>query len=265
MHAIKAVVKRYFPQPVVKTLRHAHSWLQPRNQQPPPDPGLNEYWQQELQGRYDFFRTALTALKFNCIAGDYAEFGCNTATTFSMAYRLLAHYPYDLGPFHLWAYDSFQGMPKAESPQDAHPQWIAGNWSTPLDEFHASCQERGVPRTAYTVVPGFYEQSLDPAARGPHPDKIRLAYIDCDMYSSTRAVLRFLMPRIQHGMILAFDDYYCCSATMPSGERMAVAEAFAGNLPWRLVPYHPFGWHGMSFIVEATANGIPSGNHEAHW
>jgi len=257
MSWLKAVIKRCLPLPVIRLLRRDYRRRL----------GLNYHGWYEDAERFEFLRKAFIALKFNGIAGDYAEFGCWGANTFRMAYRILAKYTYDVGPFHLWAFDSFQGLPKAADAKDDHPAWIEGSLTTSLDRFHELCQSSGVPRSAYTTVPGFYEQSLEPIAPGPRPDKIRLAYIDCDMFTSTKTVLRFLMPRLQHGMILAFDDYYCYSATMPSGERLAVAEAFADNTHWRLLPYVQFGWHGMSFIVEAVGKGGAkgNGNHESHW
>jgi len=219
---------------------------------------LNEFWQQERDGRYDFFRKALTALAFNGIEGDYAEFGCNSATTFCMVHKLQTEYPYALGPFHQWAFDSFQGLPAPAEARDDHPRWVTGQYTTPVDEFHRICASRGVPRSAYTVVPGYYDTSLHPAAPGPRPDKIRLAYVDCDMYASTRDVLAFLVPRLQHGMIIAFDDYHCYSPKLPSGERMAALEVFGDNPRWRLAPYVQYGWHGMSFIVEAATADAPA-------
>ena len=66
-------------------------------------------------------------------------------------------------------------------------------------------------------------------------------------------VLGFLAPRLKHGMILAFDDYYCWSPTAAAGERVAIAEVFAGHERWNLVPYLQFGWHGASFVVEDRA------------
>jgi len=164
----------------------------------------------------------------------------------------------------MWAFDSFEGLPQAKNAEDVHPRWSKGNLCMSLAEFDRTCAFRGVPRTAYTTVPGFYEQSLAPCSVGPRPTKIRLAYIDCDMYSSTKAVLQFLMPRLQHGMILAFDDYYCYSADLPSGERLAAAELFGHeNAKWSLLPYVQFGWHGMSFIVEADGkcNGSDGPQH----
>jgi O-methyltransferase len=258
MSSLKAVAKRCLPQPLVLFLRRVRYWAS----------RPYRHTRHEYADRYEFLRKAFLTLKFNGITGDYAEFGCCGAMTFCIAYRLLAKYPYHptgLGPFHLWAFDSFQGLPGSAVPDDSHPLWKRGALATPIDKFHRLCRSRGVPRSAYTTVPGFYEQSLGPSAPGPRPGKIRCAYIDCDMYTSTKAVLRFLMPRLQHGMILAFDDYYCYSSNMPSGERLAVAEAFAGNPQWRLLPYVQFGWHGMSFVVEAIGTGIPNGDHQAHW
>jgi hypothetical protein len=56
---------------------------------------------------------------------------------------------------------------------------------------------------------------------------------------------------MKHGMIIAFDDYYCWSATQISGERMAMLEFFSENPEWVLSPYMQFGWHGQSFVVES--------------
>lgn len=219
----------------------------------------------EYRGRYDFLRKALLALKYNGIEGDYAEFGCCGANTFRMVHRILSTYPYPVGPFHQWAFDSFRGLPKASVTEDAHPVWVEGTMAIGLADFDRLCRSSGMPASAYTTVPGFYEESLSPTASGSRPGKIRLAYVDCDMYSSTKAVLKFLRPRLQHGMIIAFDDYYCYSSEKPSGERLAAAEEFAADPTWRLVPYVQYGWHGMSFVVESVGQGKVDGNHNSHW
>jgi hypothetical protein len=226
--------------------------------------GPDEHRFHEYSDRYEFLRKAFTALKYNGITGDYAEFGCCGAFTFCMVHKILTHYPAVVGPFHMWAFDSFEGLPEAVGEADEHPVWAKGNFSMSLDAFHKKCKQRGVPRSAYTTVQGFYEQSLVPDTAGPRPSKIRLAYIDCDMYSSTKAVLEFLMPRLQHGMILAFDDYYCWSSKVPSGERLGAAEIFGdADSAWRLLPYVQYGWAGMSFVVESAS--ALNGRHNAYW
>lgn len=199
--------------------------------------------------RQEFFRRAFVALSFNKIDGDYAEFGCHGGMTFSLAY----HESRTRHPCRFWGFDSFCGLPARKAPQDDHPQWIEGAMCTGLDEFHTICRYHGIPRSAYKVVPGYYDVTLaDQALDIELPTNICLAYIDCDLYSSTLAVLNFLLPRLKHGMILAFDDYYCWSSTQISGERRACVDIFADSENWRLVPYMQFGWHGMSFVIESN-------------
>jgi O-methyltransferase len=198
--------------------------------------------------REDFFFDAFQALSFNGIKGDYCEFGSHGCVTFRLAYqqsRRLGHRA------TLWAFDSFAGFPASTDVKDDHPKWRKGGMSFSLDQFKSACVLAGIPDTEYHVVPGFYETSLAAVGRDGGPQDICLAYIDCDMYSSTTAVLDFLAPRLKHGMIIAFDDYYCWSATQPSGERLAMRQAFPDGGQWDLVPYHTFGWAGASFVVEA--------------
>jgi hypothetical protein len=104
-----------------------------------------------------------------------------------------------------------------------------------------------VPETAYTTVPGFFSETL-PTLK--IPNDIAMAFIDCDMYSSTIDVLKFLKPRLKHGMILAFDDYYCYSSTQPAGEKKAFDEFKAALPGWEFIQYHNFHWAGASFIVQ---------------
>lgn len=212
------------------------------------------YYREPKPAWRDFFRRAFTLLRFNGIDGDYAEFGCAGARTFTLAWREARRAGHGC---RLWAFDSFQGLPEPAGPEDAHPVWVAGAMKTTLARFRAILDRYGVPPEEYEIVPGFYEESLAGGSR--LPDNLCLAYIDCDLYSSTRTVLRFLEPRLKHGMILAFDDYYCYSATQPSGERRACSEILGRHPRWRLVPYVQYGWHGMSFVVERRDFGIDTG------
>jgi len=210
----------------------------------------NRYYKsskRERRGRHDFFNTAFKALSFNGIDGDYAEFGSHGALTFSQAFLEAKRHNHTA---QFWAFDSFQGLPAAEQEKDEHPKWVASEMATPLKEFHRLCELRGIDKKQYHIVPGFFNDSLPPLHDSGEPTNICLAYIDCDLYSSTMDVLKFLHPRLKHGMIIAFDDYYCWSSNQVSGERIAMLEVFSTDDKWRLLPYVNIGWHGASFIVE---------------
>jgi len=201
---------------------------------------------QERLGRQQFFYHAFKALAFNGIDGDYAEFGCWGAVTFDLAHIESTRHAH---PAHLWAFDSFRGLPEGKDERDTHPRWIEADMAMSIDEFHKQCQTNGIPRAAYSVVEGYYDQSL-PSIGDGDPRNIAMAYIDCDLYSSTSTVLRFLQPRLKHGMILAFDDYFSWSSESISGERAALEDFLESQTTWTVTPYQTFSWSGKAFVVE---------------
>jgi O-methyltransferase len=205
---------------------------------------------EDIYDRRRFFRFAFWNLAFNQISGDYVEFGSWSARSFRMAYDASRRASY---PCWMWSFDSFEGLPAVQSMLDEHPRWTTGAMSMSLDDFVAACRRHGIPGDVYRVVPGWYDQTLAPDASGQRPDDVCLAYIDCDLYSSTRVVLEFLRPRLKHGMILAFDDYFAWSASDVSGERRALSEFMADLPTYRLVPFLRFGPASLAFVVESSA------------
>ena len=203
----------------------------------------------ERCGRDEFFQKAFRGLKFNGISGGYAEFGCCGAMTFSLAFQAARQNGYS---GHFWAFDSFQGLPPQAGNEDAHPRWVEGDMSMSLEDFRAVCGSAGLAARDYTTVKGFYDDTLRTTALGTpgRPDQLALVYIDCDLYSSTIDVLRFIAPRLRHGMVIAFDDYFCTSEDMVAGERLALLEFIEEMSDFSFLPYLPIGWHGMSFVVE---------------
>lgn len=210
----------------------------------------------EYAGRDDFFRRAFTALAFNGIQGDYVEFGCCGGVTFGLAHQ---HSRRQKHSCRLWAFDSFAGLPAQAVVEDSHPVWIQGDMTIGVSDFRQICKEHGIAMDDYRIVEGYYDDTLRGTGSSELPKDICLAYVDCDLYSSTKAVLAFLMPRLKHGMILAFDDYHCWSSTQASGERKACGEYFRDNPDWELVPFAAYGWGGMSFMIESKKLGMRTG------
>jgi len=89
-------------------------------------------------------------------------------------------------------FDSFEGLPEA--------------WGT---EARGSYSTQGaMPRVPGDVKlhRGWFADSLPTFLRS-HPGPVRFMNVDCDIYSSTRHVLKLLADRIVRGTVIAFDEY----------------------------------------------------------
>jgi len=154
---------------------------------------------------------------------------------------------------HMWAFDSFAGLPASEDPRDAHQYWRPGTYRTTKETFLDACAKAGISSSQFSIIEGFYNESLKNLTSDQQTalTEIAIAYIDCDLYTSTCDVLRFLAPRLKNGMLLCFDDYYCMSPRGPSGERLAFMEFEQSHLQkFRFVEYFRYHWAGASFLVE---------------
>lgn len=222
---------------------------------PAPDPQavadhpITQAVNRQVEGYLAFFYDAFMNLNINGITGDYVEFGSWGANSLSFAHRQMVR---SGRVRHAWAFDSFEGLPPATDARDEHPGWRPGSdlGQGGVDKFHEAAAANGVPRDAYTAVAGYYEDSLPPLGATGEPTDIALAYVDCNMYSSTVEVLRFLEPRLKHGMIIGFDDYFCWSPDNLSAERSAFLE-WQTRLPqWHFERYKDVHRAGVSFVVE---------------
>jgi hypothetical protein len=135
-------------------------------------------------------RRAFKALEFNGISGDYAEIGCCGGITFALAHKQIES---TAARRHLWAFGSFKGLPPAQSMDDSHPHWNEGELAMSLGDFLSVCRGNGIPESEFTVVPGFYDDTIGAEASytGTLPTDIALAYIDCDLHSRPRSCWNF--------------------------------------------------------------------------
>lgn len=198
----------------------------------------------------EFFRKTMYALKMNRISGSYVEFGSCGASTFRFAFGEARKAALDA--MHFWSFDSFKGLPASAEGTNEHPLWQQGAMAMAFERFVADCLNAGMTTDDFSVIEGFYNETLAPevVAKAGYPTDIALAYIDCDLYSSTKDVLGFLGTRLKHGMVLAFDDYFCWWDKGIAGERVAFEEFKAAHPQYNFLPYLQIGWHGQSFIVE---------------
>ena len=63
-------------------------------------------------------------------------------------------------------------------------------------------------------------------------------------------VFRFVLPILQTGTIIAFDDWFAFNGDPERGGQLALKEFLRENSSVTVVDFLGFGWHGKSFIVK---------------
>ncbi|HEY1854486.1 MAG TPA: TylF/MycF/NovP-related O-methyltransferase [Solirubrobacterales bacterium] len=184
------------------------------------------------------------------IPGDYAEFGVWQGRTFVEAWRIGTKLSRDRRYF---AFDSFEGLPETEGIDDTG-RWEASEFSFARQSFEARLRRAKVPAAEVEIVEGFYDATLAPGNSIPL-EKVAIAWVDCDLYSSTVPVLEFLEPRLSQGAIVLFDDWFCFKGDPDKGEAKATAEWLEQNPGITLVPWRQFNWAGQAFILR-RADGV---------
>ena len=111
---------------------------------------------------------------------------------------------------HVWALDTFEGMPDTDKRIDLHRK---GDFSdvnyTALTEF---VRDHGLDNI--TFVRGTFEKTASQTLEAARP--IALAHIDCDIYSAVAYAYESLKDRMVDGGYIAFDDAHyssCLGAT----------------------------------------------------
>jgi hypothetical protein len=99
--------------------------------------------------------------------------------------------------FH--GFDTFTGLPR----DDGIPVW---KHHKDRATFDVKGQLPSVPANVQLHA-GLFEDTL-PNFLAQHSEPVALLHIDCDLYSSTRAVFSALKDRIRAGTIILFDEYF---------------------------------------------------------
>lgn len=203
----------------------------------------------DVFGRPHMADLAVRFAKMNRVDGSYLEFGAYRGSTFSYFYHLFKRYHMVV---QMYAFDSFEGLPQP-SGLDSVPgygeQFSAGEFSCSVEEFVDRLAANGVPPSAYTIVQGYFNESLTPELYAISMTKAAIVWIDCDLYESTKPVLEFVLPLLQDGTLLIFDDYYCFKGNPRFGERRAFEELAATNPDIGFTEYARFGSGGLALIV----------------
>jgi len=134
------------------------------------------------------------------VEGSVVEFGCYIGTTSLFLRRVLDGAGQDR---ELHVYDSFQGLPP-KSTQDVSATgeaFTAGELAVSKKAFLHEFQK------AHLKPPVVHKGWFGELTEASVPDKIAFAFLDGDFYDSIRDSLRLVLPRMQKGGAIIFDDY----------------------------------------------------------
>ena len=115
----------------------------------------------------------------------------------------------------VYGFDSFEGLPE---------DW--GRDTYVVGSFRVSRLPN--VRKNVSLIKGLFENTLSSFLKSQEKP-IRFIHIDCDLYSSTRAVLRSCQPYIMPGCVIVFDEYYNYP-NWQQGEHKALME-FCAEFP----------------------------------
>src|SRR5260370_15640246 len=166
-------------------------------------------------------RRAFLFAQVNNVLGDYFEFGVYRGRSFLMAHSLKRRLKLD--HMKLWAFDSFAGLPEI----DDHEVnvWTKGQYACSLEEFQRIVASHAVRNDEYEIIPGFYDRTLNEALHHKLAGrKAAIVYVDCDLYSSTVPVLKFMKRYLDNGTVICFDDFYHYKGNPDQGQQKPLSK-----------------------------------------
>jgi O-methyltransferase len=181
--------------------------------------------------------------------GDYYEFGLFKGYSFWSAQQKANLC--GARSMHFFGFDSFEGLPEVTGhDKTERDHFYKGQYHCSYDTVCASLDDAGIDWNRTTLICGYFDESLKGELHREHGMRpISIALIDCDLYSSTVDVLRFIAPLIQDQSILIFDDWNCFEGDNDKGQRKAFAELLARRADLRAEPLFEYGTWGQVFLI----------------
>jgi len=197
--------------------------------------------EEELRGKYHAALAYLADKHGAASLGDYFEFGVYNGTSLIQMHRVLK----SLGLEHmrLFGFDSFEGLPREASDDDAG-HWRPGSFKSEHEFTMQVLRSARINLERVFLTKGFFESTLTPELRSQHRmTKASLIMIDCDMYLSAKTALEFSAPLIVDETVIVFDDWFPL-ANRNLGEKRAFDEFLQAHPYFKvkeLGTYLPYG------------------------
>jgi len=152
---------------------------------------------------YSLFDKAFKLMRKAPIRGDFVEFGVyrgrSLVETIKMANKKLE------GKRSFYGFDSFEGMPSTKKPltKRLKRDWATGTFADTSLKFVQARLDR--ERVKAILVKSVFDKL--PPLRKFGIKKIRFAHLDADIYEGYRDALKHILPHIQIGTVIMFDEF----------------------------------------------------------
>ena len=199
----------------------------------------------------DFFATCIKILQESKgkEIGDYLEFGVFNGSSISSMY--LTAKEARLSSMRFFGFDAFQGLPKgAENEDDG--VWKKGFYACSFEKMKECLQRKKINPKEINWVKGWYDQTLNnTTVTKLKLEKIAIVFIDCDTYSSSKAVLNFIGPLLKEEAILCFDDWKLNDLDIKEmGEYKAFNEFLEKNQHLKAKEIKSYNRKSKSFLIK---------------
>ncbi len=153
---------------------------------------------EKLVGFFQDCLMTLESLKGKNI-GDYLEFGVFNGNSIGSMY--LASKAENLN-MRLFGFDAFEGLP-AQSENEDDGVWKKGFYHCSFEQMKECLKRRNINPDQITWINGWYQNTLNSETITKYNLRnLGIVFIDCDTYSSSKAVLDFIGPLIKSGNYL---------------------------------------------------------------
>lgn len=189
-------------------------------------------------GKYLQINKAIFNTAIDSVEGDYIEFGIFTGACINHANiswnKIKKNYQIKRNFYGL---DSFEGFPD----DNEHKHFESNNFKSSL-AFSKKLEKKFLNQCY--VVPGYFHESIPLLQKNYDLKKIAIAFIDCDLYSSSLPCIAFIKKNISNGGYIIIDD---CHNLDLKGRTIlhAIKENFKININLFLID--TYGYSGMVY------------------
>lgn len=211
-------------------------------------------------------RKSFWHLAIEGLPGDYFEFGVASGNSLSSARlaakgaraRFLGVEPIFRNFYGFDTFDSFQ----SSDPDDSHHTWTGSRFSFDIASvarrFNRHPEVKLFKLNAEVLGSGTPEADSVDSSVGN--STVAIALFDMDIKGPTVVALDWILPRLQPGALIIFDEFFAFNGSDHLGESGALSELLKGNQGLRLREFHSYGDGGRVFQVAENARFSPNRN-----